>query len=160
MSSVNNGPAVLTTQQTLATLTPQNTVVGGYPQAGNALRLLAVYRNMPVSGLGDIALPVINAATWSPATVAITNSLVSGASGSTAAATLSINTGPGVTGTSLRASAALTGQTTSTVFTVAASATTNVAVTSQTVYVNVTVAVAGGTVDLFVYGYDLSSYTP
>lgn len=160
MPSINNGPAALITQQSTAVIAPSNTTGLPTPQGSNALRLIAVYRNMPVSGLGDIVLPVINASAWAPTTIAITNSLVSGVSGSTAAATLSINGGPGVTGTSFRASAALTGQTTSTVFTVAASATTNVLQTTQNVYVNVTVAVAGGTVDLFVYGYDCSAYTP
>ena len=160
MPSVNLGPAALVTQQSVAVVTPQNANTNPSPQGQGALRLIAVFRNLPLSGLGDQVLPILNATNWVPATTLITNSLVNGVSGSTAAATLSINSGPAVTGTSIRASAALTGQTTSAVATVAASATTNVNVSSQAIYANITVAVAGGTVDLYVYGYDVSGYTP
>lgn len=156
MPSVNPGPAVTQTNNNAAQLAPVNTNTNPAPQGQNALRLLAVYQNMPLTGLGDRVLPVINASRWAPVSVAFSNALVNGVSASVAAATLSVNSGAAVTGTSLRGSAALTGQTTSTVFTTAASATTNVVVSSQAVYVNVTVAVAGGTVDVYVYGYDLS----
>jgi len=156
MPTVNPGPAVTQTLNTVDVLTPVNTTNNPAVQGSNALRLLATYRDMPVSGLGDIALPVINATVWAPVSVAITNSKLAGVSGSVATATLSVNAGPGVTGTSLRASAALTNNTAATAFITAASATTNVAATSQTIYVNVTVAVATGTVDIFIYGYDLS----
>lgn len=156
MPTVNPGPAITQTLNTVDVLTPVNTTNNPAVQGSNALRLIAVARNMPVSGLGDIALPVINATSWAPVSAAITNSQLAGVSGSVAAATLSINTGAAVTGTSIRASAALASNTSATVFVTAASATTNVAVTSQTVFVNLTVAVATGTVDIFVYGYDLS----
>lgn len=160
MPNVNPGPAALITPQTAASLIPFNANAGAYPNSGNALRLIAVYRDMPVSALGDIALPVINASVWAPATVVITNSKLAGVSGSVAAATLSINSGAAVTGTSIRASATLAANTSATVFTAAAAATVNVALTVQTIYANVTVAVATGTVDVFVYGYDASAYTP
>lgn len=156
MPTVNPGPAVTQTLNTVDVLTPVNTTNNPAVQGSNALRLLAVFRDMPVSGLGDIQLPVINATSWAPVSVALTNSKLAGVSGSVAAATLSINSGPAVSGTSLRGSAALTNNTSATAFITAASATTNVAVASQTIYVNVTVAVATGTVDVFIYGYDLS----
>ncbi len=157
MPSVNPGPSSSQTLNTVDVLTPVNANGGPVTQGANALRLIAVYQNMPLSGLGDIQLPVLNASKWAPVSVAFTNGLVNGVSASVAAATLSINSGPAVSGTSLRASGVLTGQTASTVFTTAAAATTNVALTSQTVYVNVTVAVAGGTVDVYLYGYDIST---
>ncbi len=160
MPNVNPGPASLITPQTAASLIPFNANAGAYPNSGNALRLIAVYRDMPVSGVGDVLIPVVNASVWAPATVVITNSKLAGVSGSVAAATLSINTGPAVTGTSIRASAPLTNNTAATAFIAAASATVNLAVTAQTIYANVTVAVATGTVDVFVYGYDASPYTP
>lgn len=156
MAYINPGPAVTNNPNAVAVITPVNTVQNPVVQGANALRLIAVARGLSVAGLGDIPVQVINATTWAPVTVAITNSQVGGVSGSVAAATLSINSGPGVTGTSIRASAALTNNTAATAFIAAASATVNLALTAQTIYVNVTVAVAGGTVDLFIYGYDAS----
>lgn len=150
----NPGPASLITQQAVAVITPVNTANNPVVQGSNALRLIAVARGMSVAGLGDIPIPVINAGVWAPVTVAITNSQLAGVSGSVAAATLSINSGAGVTGTSIRASATLAAQTAATVFTAAAAATVNVALTVQTIFANVTVAVATGTVDVFIYGYD------
>lgn len=160
MPSVNPGPAALITPQTSAALVPFNANTGVYPNAGNGLRLIAVYRDMPVSALGDVPIPVINAAVWAPLTVVVTNSKLAGVSGSVAAATLSINSGAAVTGTSIRASATLAANTSATVFTAAAAATLTTALTVQTIFANVTVVVATGTVDLFIYGYDASAYTP
>jgi len=150
----NPGPAALVTQQAVAVVTPVNTSNNPVVQGANALRLIAVARGMSVAGLGDIPIPVINAGVWAPATVVITNSQLAGVSGSVAAATLSINSGAGVTGTSIRASATLAANTAATVFSAAAAATLNVALTVQTIFANVTVAVATGTVDVFIYGYD------
>lgn len=160
MPNINLGPAQLITPQTEASLIPVNANAGVYPNSGNALRLIAVYRDMPVSALGDVPIPVINASVWAPATVVITNSKLAGVSGSVAAATLSINSGAAVTGTSIRASATLAANTSSTVFTAAAAATVNTTVTVQTIFANVTVVVATGTVDVFIYGYDASPFTP
>lgn len=161
MPSVNPGPSVSQQGQAVAVLAPvAPSPANPFPQGAAALRCIAVYKNMPLSGTGDVAIPVINASSFAPVSVAFGNALVAGVSGSVAAATLSINSGPAVTGTSIRASAALTGQTSSTVFTTAAAATTNVIVSPSPpqIYANITVAVAGGTVDVYVYGYDTSPF--
>jgi hypothetical protein len=157
MAYINPGPSITTTPQAVAEMTPVNTMNNPVVQGSNALRLLAVGRDVPLTGLGDIvALPVINATKWAPATVAFTNGLVNGASASVAAASLGIFTAPAAAGNVIRTAGVLTGQTASTVFTNTASAAAAVAQTAQTLYVNATVGVAGGTVDIFIYGYDLS----
>jgi hypothetical protein len=157
MPSVNPGPAVTQTLQTVEVQTPVNTNINPAVQGSNALRLLAVGKAVPLTGLGDIAaLPVINASKWAPATVAFTNGLVNGVSATIAAESLGIFTAPAGAGNVIRTAGVLTGQTASTVFTNTASPAAAVAQTAQTLYVNATVAVAGGVVDIFVYGYDLS----
>jgi hypothetical protein len=141
-------------------MTPQNANSNPSPQGQGALRLLAVGRGV-VLGTGDIAvLPILNSNSWAPATVAFVNGLVNGVSATIAAANLGLFTGPGATGNTIRTAGVLTGQTASTVFTAAASPAAAVAQTAQQIYVNATVGVAGGVVDIFVYGYDLSNYTP
>jgi hypothetical protein len=157
MPSVNPGPATTQTPNTEAVLTPNNTLQNPVPQGANALRLLAVARAVPLSGTGDVAvMPIINAASWVPATVAFVNGLVNGVSATIAAANLGIFTAPAAGGVAVRTAGVLTGQTASTVFTNTASAQAAVAQTVQTLSVNVTVAVAGGTVDIFIWGYDLT----
>lgn len=162
MPNINLGPAQLITPQTEAVLAPQNSsAIGGtFPQGLGALRLLGVIKNMILSGTGDVALiPILNANPWAPVSVAFGNALVNGVTGSVAAANLGIFTAAAAGGTGIRAAGVLTGQTGSTVFTVAAaSAGTAVAQTVQNLFVNQTVAVAGGTVDVYIYGYDLSPY--
>lgn len=164
MPSVNPGPAVLQTPQTEAVLAPQNSSTsGGVPQGLAALRLIGFIKAMNLGGTGDVAtITIINANPWAPVSVAFGNSLVSGVSGSTAAANLGIFTGAAATGTVIRTAGVLTGQTTSAVFTTAAAAAaaTALAITTQTLFVNQTVAVAGGTIDVYIYGYDLSPYSP
>lgn len=153
----NPGPASLLTTQTVAVVTPVNTQNNPSVQGSNALRLLAVGRAVPLSGLGDIAqLPVINASSYAIATVAFVNGLVNGVSATIAAENLGIFTAAAAAGNTIRTAGVLTGQTASTVFTNTASPAAAVAQTAQALFVNATVAVAGGTVDIFLYGYDLS----
>lgn len=157
MPTVNPGPAVNTGANSVAVMAPVNTVNNPAVQGSNALRLLAVGRAVPLSGVGDIAaLPIINASSYAVATVAFTNGLVNGVSATIAAENLGIFTAAGATGNTIRTAGVLTGQTASTVFTNTASPAAAVAQTAQSLFVNATVAVAGGTVDIFVYGYDLS----
>jgi len=157
----NPGPSSVTTVNSGIALQPFNLPnSAAFPMTTNALRCIAESRATPLSALGDIAIPVNNSSSFVPTTIVVSNGLVNGVSASVAAATLSINSGAGVTGTSIRASSALTGQTSTTVATVSAATTTAVAIpistASPSIYINLTVAVAGGTVDIFVYGYDLS----
>lgn len=157
MPSVNNGPAVLTTQQNVAAMTPQNANMA-FPQAGLALRLLGVVKGLSVNAVGDPAvMSIINASRWVPATVITSNANVT-----MATATVGLYTAAAAGGTAILTTAALTGQTTNAfVYIRAATAgALSAAQTAQTLYVNVGVAVAGGTVDIALYGYDLSDYTP
>jgi hypothetical protein len=160
MPSVNPGPATTQTPSQLATLTPVNAPGPTVPgQAGNAIRLLAVGRSVSVGGTGDTALlPIINSSSYNVTNIVVTNSQLAGVSGSIATANISINTGAAVTGTSVNAAAALTTLTASNVVaqrTVVA-ATLLLSLSATGLYVNVGTAVATGTLDIFVYGYDLS----
>lgn len=157
MATLQNSPAQTVTPNQVAGLIPVNTGNKPVEVLTNALRLLGVARAVPLSGTGDVAtMPVINAASWVPATVAFTNGLVNGVSATIAAANLGIFTAAAGAGNAIRAAGVLTGQTASTVFTNTASGQAAVVQTAQLLSINVTVAVAGGTVDVFVYGYDVT----
>ena len=158
MPTVNPGPAITSNPNSIAELVPVNTQVSsGFPIGANALRLIACGRAVPLSGTGDVLLMgVQNASSWAPVSVAFTNGLVNGVSATIAAVNLGLFTGAAATGTTIRTAGVLTGQTSSTVFTTAAAATTAVTQSAQGVYVNVTAALAGATCDIFVYGYDVS----
>lgn len=166
MPSVNPGPAVTSTVGSEAVLTPLNSTTSSIPQGSNALRLLAVARAIPIAaGTGDIAqLPMINTTSFIVSAVYFTNAV----GGTAAALTVSLNGGPGVTGTSFVASAALTNLTGITKYvssTVAESANTSAqtatmgtsGAASNYLYLNSTqVSAAATSCDLFVYGYDIS----
>lgn len=158
MPSVNPGPASVTSGQTAAVMAPfAPSPANPFPQGVGALRLLAFQKNVPLSAVGDVAaLSVINASAWAPATIAFGNALVNGVSASVAAANLGLFTAIAAGGNVIRTAGVLTGQTTSAVFTNTASPAAAVIQSAQTLYINTTVAVAGGTVDVYVYGYDLS----
>ncbi len=162
MPSVNLGPAALITPQTEAVMAPQNSgTTLSVPQGLAALRLLGVIKGLNLSGTGDVAtITISNANPWVAVNVAFGNALVNGVTGSVAAANLGIFTAAGATGTTVRTAGVLTGMTGSTVFLTAEAASAAVILTTQTLFVNQTVAVAGGTVDVYVYGYDLSPYSP
>lgn len=167
MAQVNPGPASSITGNTVAVLTPIYSNVSSASQGNNALRLLAAAKSIPVAGgIGDIAvLPIINSVSFIVTAVYFTNAV----GGTAAALTVSLNGGPGVTGTSIVASAALTALTGPTKYvssTVAESANTSIQIAtmgtsggaSNYLYLNSTVVSAAATaVDLFVYGYDISN---
>jgi hypothetical protein len=157
MANINAGPAITNNPNSVAVLTPANSVTNSTAQGSNALRLLAAFRGVSLNGTGDAAaVGVINATTWAAATIVVTNGLVSGVSATVATASVGIFTGAAATGTTVRTGAVLTGQTASTVVTAAAAASAAVASTAQTLYLNVGTALANATVDIFVYGYDLT----
>lgn len=159
MTTLSNSPAQTLTPNTVAGLIPVNTQVNSTPVISNAIRLLAVGRSVSVNGTGDTALlPIINSSSYNVANIVVCNSQLAGVSGSIATANISINTGAAVTGTSVNAAAALTTLTASNVVaqrTVVA-ATLLLSLTAQALYVNVGTAVATGSLDIFVYGYDLT----
>ncbi len=162
MPSINLGPAALITPQTESVMAPQNSGSSLYvPQGMAALRLIGIIKGLVLSGTGDVAtIKILNANPWVAVSVGFGNALVNGVTGTVAAANLGIFTAAGATGTTVRTAGVLTGMTGSTVFLTAAAASAAVISTVQTLFVNQTVAVAGGTVDVYVYGYDLSPYAP
>jgi hypothetical protein len=168
MPSVNPGPAITATPNTLAALAPVNTPVSSIPLETNALRLLAVARAVPLTQLGDAAvIPIINSFSFFVQTIVLTNALnAQGQSASAATANVSINTGPAGTGTVLKAAGlltTLTGQQAWATQTVATAGTLQTATMgpagtpSNFLYVNVgVVSAAAATADVFIYGYDIS----
>ena len=122
-----------------------------------AVRLLAFASAVPISATGDAAvtIPVLNTASYNVQYVAITNANVDVSGGA-----LAIWTAPAGTGTEIVTNASLTSNTSSTYVTnsTVVAGTKATRLTAQTLYVKVGTAVAGGTVDIFVYGYDFSEF--
>lgn len=142
MASTNPGPAVTTT------IHPQGV------QSNQAIRLLAVATGVNVNATGDQAvLPIINSTNYSVSNVVFTN-----ASTSLTTAAAGLFTAPSAAGTGIVANAALSALTGSTVVsqrTVASTATQS----GQNLYLNVgTAQGAAATMDVYVYGYDFSTY--
>lgn len=158
MPSVNPGPAVTATPNSEIVLTPVNTLgTTAPPQAANAYRLLGSARGVALSGLGDTALiQIVNASSWVPALMVTANALINGVSGNIAAASIGLFTGPGGTGTAIKSAAVLGSNTSQTAVGNVATTVVAVSQTVQAMFVNVAVVVAGATVDIFIYGYDLS----
>lgn len=147
----NPGPAVTTTPNTMLVAEPVNTQTNSTPQFTNAFRLLAVARAVNVNAVGDTPMPVLNASSYSVFQIVLTNASISL---TTAAA--GVFTAVSAGGTAIKANAALSGNTGPTVVTQATVASTAVA-TAQTLYFNVATAQgAAATLDVFVYGYDLT----
>jgi hypothetical protein len=122
-----------------------------------AIRLLAYASGVPISQTGDasVTLPINNTTTYSVQNVAITNANKDVSSGALAIWTL-----PAGAGTEIVSNAALTGNTSSAFVTnsTVVSTTKTANISAQTLYVKVGTAVSGGTVDIFVYGYDFSEF--
>ena len=141
----NPGPASTTT------IHPSNIA------SNQAIRLLAFANSVPVSATGDAAvtLPINNTSSYNVQFVAITNANVDVSGGA-----LAIWTAPAGTGTEIVTNASLTSNTSSTYVTnsTVVAGTKATRLTAQTLYVRVGTAVAGGTVDVFVYGYDFSEF--
>ena len=116
-----------------------------------AIRLLASYQGVNVNATGDTVLPILDTGFYSVSNVIFTN-----ASTSLTTALAGVFTAPSAGGTGIVANAALSALTGATVVsqrTVASTA----AQTGQNLYVNVgTAQGATATMDVFVYGYDLT----
>ena len=137
----NPGPA--STQ----TIHPQNVL------SNQSIRLLAVVTGVNVNQTGDVAvLNIANATNWSVSNVVFTNASISL---TTAAA--GVFTAPSATG-SIVANAALSGLTGPTIVSQRTVASTAIN-TGEKLYVNVgTAQGAAATMDVYVYGYDFSTY--
>ena len=87
----------------------------------------------------------------------VANANNAGATQSVASVNLGVYTAVNKGGTtSILTAAALTGQTTPSYVTISAASNPNTAQSAQTVYVNISTAFATATVDVYIYGYDLS----
>ena len=130
-----------------------------HPQSlgsNQAYRLLGSSAGVPISASGDVAsFNVINSSTYNVTNVVITN-----ANKNVSAGYLAIWTGPAGTGTEIVTNAALTSNTSSAFVTksTVVSATGTANLSAQTFYVNVGTAVSGGTVDIYIYGTDFSTF--
>ena len=139
----NPGPA------STVTIHPQNVL------SNQAIRLLAVFTGVNVNATGDTAnLKIANASNWSVSNVVFTNASISL---TTAAAGLF--TAPSGGGTAIVANAALSALTSSTVVSQRTVASTAIQ-TGDNLYINVgTAQGAAATMDVYVYGYDFSTYS-
>ena len=122
-----------------------------------AIRLLAFASAVPISATGDsiVTLPVFNTSAYNIQNVAITN-----ANKDVSGGALAIWTAPAGTGNEVVTNASLTSNTSSAYVTNATvvAGTKAANLSAQTLYVKVGTDVAGGTVDIFVYGYDFSEF--
>jgi hypothetical protein len=116
-----------------------------------AIRLLASAQGVNVNSTADTVMPIVNSSRWSVSNVVFTNASISLTTG-----TAGVFTGPAGSGTAVVADAALSGLTTASVVsqrTVASTA----AQTGDYLYLDVgTAQGAAATMDVFVYGYDLT----
>lgn len=155
MANVNPGPAVTSTEPSVGVLTrvnlgPSSSTIS---QGSNALRLLGRITGLSLNATGDAAvLSLINVSRWAPVSI-----ITSNANGDIHLAALGVFTAAAAGGTAVLSNGALTSQTTATYVKVQAATAATTSFTGQTLYVNVGTASAGGTCDLFILGYDLSS---
>ena len=130
------------------------TTVTNHPSnlaSNQAIRLLASYQGVNVNATGDTVLPIVNTNSYSVSNVIFTNASVSL---TTAAA--GVFTAPSAGGTGIVANAALSALTGSTIVSQRTVASTALQ-TGGNLYVNVATAQgAAATMDVYVYGYDLS----
>lgn len=158
MPSVNPGPASTSTVGSVATLTPVNIIsTQTPPQAGNAYRLLGAARGVVLANTGDAALiSIINSASWAPALIVTSNGQVSGVAGTIATAAIGVFTAAAAGGSAIKANATLANNSAAGSAIALATTIANLAFTVQTLYVNVGTALANATVDVFLYGYDIT----
>ena len=140
----NPGPAVTNTTH------PSNL------NSQQALRVLAVLKGVSTAAAADFAVQINNSALYVPVSVVVANANNAGATQSVASVNLGIYTAVSKGGSAVLTAAALTSQTTPSYVTISAATNPNTALSAQTVYVNISTAFATATVDVYVYGYDLS----
>jgi len=141
----NPGPA------TTSTTHPSNL------NSQQALRVLAVLKGVSTAAAADFAVQINNSSLYVPVSVVVANANNNGATQSVASVNLGIYTAVSKGGSAVLTAAALTSQTTPSYVTISSATNPNTALSAQTVYVNISTAYATATVDVYVYGYDLSS---
>ena len=133
------------------------TSVANHPQvlgSNQALRLLASAQSVSLAVTGDTVLPILNTGRYSVSNVIVTN-----ASTDLSASTVpfaGVFPAPGASGTAIVSNATLNALTSSSVVS-QRTINSTAAQTGQNVYFNVgTASSYAATVDVFVYGYDLT----
>lgn len=140
----NPGPASTTT------IHPANLA------SNQAIRLLASGTvNIGQTGDSPNVLQINNTGSY-----AVTNVVITGANKDVSSGALALWTGPNGTGTEIVTNATLTSNTSSAYVTNATvvAATKAVNLSAQNIYAKVGTTVAGGTVNVYVYGYDFSLF--
>ena len=131
-----------------------STTVTNHPQnltTNQAIRLLASAQSVNLIATGDTVMPVINTSRYSVSNVVFTN-----ASTSLTTAAAGVFPSAAAGGTAIVSNVALSGQTSASVVT-NATINSTAAQTGQNIYFNVgTAQGAAATMDVFVYGYDLT----
>jgi len=116
-----------------------------------ALRLIASAQGVNLNSVGDTIAPILVAGN-----VSVQSIIVANASTSLTNAYLAVYTGPGATGTAVKSTYALSGNSSTTKVVVTAATSTD-SITTTPLYIrNTTVQGSAATADVFIYGYDLT----
>ena len=139
-----------------------STTVSAHPQnvlTNQALRLAAIIQNVSANATGNYAFPVINSGVFLPQSLIVTNLNTSGASVTPTGLAMGVSTTSG--GSSLYGAITAANLSTPQGVSVVSPSASTTALTTQTLYLNVTAAlttpVAGATFDVYVYCYDFST---
>jgi len=131
--------------------------VANHPQnlgTNQALRLLASYQSVNLAVTGDTVLPILNTSSYSVSNVVVTNASTNLSTSTVPLA--GVFPAPGASGTAIVSNASLSALTGATVVS-QRTINSTAAQTTQNLYFNVgTAASYAATVDVFVYGYDLT----
>lgn len=158
MAYTNPGLATAQNANTVAVVTPVSTSNNPVVQGSQALRLLGVAKGVSGNATGDAAtMTIINSTSWLPKEMVTANGAVSGVAGSIATLQLGIFTAAAAGGTAIKSNAALASNSAANSAIVTATTIANLAQTAQTLFINVGTALANSTVDIYLYGYDLSA---
>lgn len=133
--------------------------VSVHPQnlnSGQALRLIAAVKGLNLSAAGDTAVNVINTSAFVPVNVIFANANNNGANVDVTAVEVGVYPAPSKAGTSILTAAALTSVTTASYVKTSSTSNGTAQQTAQKLYFNVGGTTTTATVDVYVYGYDLS----
>ena len=124
--------------------------------SGQALRLIAVVKALNLAAAGDTTAAVINTSAYVPVSVIFANANNAGANVDVTAVEVGVYPAASKGGTSVLTAAALTSVTATTYVKTSSASNGSTLQTAQTLYFNVGGTTTTATVDVYVYGYDLS----
>lgn len=149
----NPGPSTTQTVNSVAVMATENTITPFIGNLGDqAIRCLGQIRGANANSTLDQAILINNSVKFAITAIVYTNASIS-----LTTASGGLYTGAGKTGTTIVTNAALSGLTSGTVVTYPTVASLATLLTAQTIYFALTTAQgAAATVDVYVYGYDLT----